>query len=264
MNKENEPTEEVEEPTGRITRARYKALRAAGGICSSSKPSFKQEQKRVLRLNSKRAASDENKASVPATVGLQPKRRAVLKNVTNVIDDTLYMDCTNATKNRITKQTITDHSEKNTEMFEDIAMEIPSAEEDVKAKLADSLSKIRMVETQEITLPVIPEERELLESKCCAKERATADAMPPKHVSAMDVEVQSHQKIDQNEACKKLGASKDVVDIDSNLKDPQACGLYAPDIYNNMHVTEVGGAIFIHLMPNVIVILSGNSTLVSW
>ncbi|TYI79276.1 hypothetical protein E1A91_D05G011600v1 [Gossypium mustelinum] len=239
MNKENEPTEEVEEPTGRITRARYKALRAAGGICSSSKPSFKQEQKRVLRLNSKRAASDENKASVPATVGLQPKRRAVLKNVTNVGDDTLYMDCTNATKNRITKQTITDHNEKNTEMFEDIAMEIPSAEEDVKAKLADSLSKIRMVETQEITLPVIPEERELLESKCCAKERATADAMPPKHVSAMDVEEQSHQKIDQNEACKKLGASKDVVDIDSNLKDPQACGLYAPDIYNNMRVTEL-------------------------
>ncbi|MBA0773882.1 hypothetical protein Gotri_009135, partial [Gossypium trilobum] len=239
MNKENEPTEEVEEPTGRITRARYKALREAGGICSSSKPSFKQEQKRVLRLNSKRAASDENKASVPATVGLQPKRRAVLKNVTNVGDDTLYMDCTNATKNQITKQTITDHNEKNTEMFEDIAMEIPSAEEDVKAKLADSLSKIRMVETQEITLPVIPEERELLESKCCAKERATADAMPPKHVSAMDVEVQSHQKIDQNEACKKLGASKDVVDIDSNLKDPQACGLYAPDIYNNMRVTEL-------------------------
>ncbi|MBA0835562.1 hypothetical protein Goarm_007836 [Gossypium armourianum] len=239
MNKENEPTEEVEEPTGRITRARYKALRAAGGICSSSKPSFKQEQKRILRLNSKRAASDENKASVPATVGLQPKRRAVLKNVTNVGDDTLYMDCTNATKNQITKQTITDHNEKNTEMFEDIAMEIPSAEEDVKAKLADSLSKIRMVETQEITLPVIPEERELLESKCCAKERATADAMPPKHVSAMDVEVQSHQKIDQNEACKKLGASKDVVDIDSNLKDPQACGLYAPDIYNNMRVTEL-------------------------
>ncbi|TYI24830.1 hypothetical protein ES332_A05G012200v1 [Gossypium tomentosum] len=51
--------------------------------------------------------------------------------------------------------------------------------------------------------------------------------------------LQSHQKIDQNEACKKLGASKDVVDIDSNLKDPQACGLYAPDIYNNMRVTEL-------------------------
>lgn len=54
---------------------------------------------------------------------------------------------------------------------------------------------------------------------------------------------------EENEVCKKLGASEGVVDIDSNLKDPQLCGLYAPDIYNNIRVTEVGGAIFIHLMP---------------
>lgn len=76
-----------------------------------------------------------------------------------------------------------------------LPLEIPSAEEDVKAKLADSLSKIRMMETQEITLPVIPEERELLESKCCAREHAAADAMPSKHTSTIDVEVQSYRKI---------------------------------------------------------------------
>lgn len=98
MNKENEPNEKVEEPIGRITRARSKALGAAGGICSSSKPSFKQDQKRVLRGNSKRAASDENKASVTATVGLQPKRRAVLKDVTIVCAESLYMDRINAKK----------------------------------------------------------------------------------------------------------------------------------------------------------------------
>lgn len=74
-------------------------------------------------------------------------------------------------------------------------MEIPSAEEDVKAKLADSLSKIRMMETQEITLSVLPEERELLESKCCAREHAATDAMPSKHTSTIDVVVQSYRKI---------------------------------------------------------------------
>lgn len=35
------------------------------------------------------------------TVGLQPKTRALLKDVTNVCDDTLYMDCKNATKNQV-------------------------------------------------------------------------------------------------------------------------------------------------------------------
>lgn len=55
---------------------------------------------------------------------------------------------------------------------------------------------------------------------------------------------------EKNEVCEKVGASKGgVVNIDSNLRDPQMCGLYAPDIYNNKRVTEVGGAIFIHLMP---------------
>lgn len=41
--------------------------------------------------------------------------------------------------------------------------------------------------------------------------------------------------------CEKLIVTKDldVVDIDSNLKDPQACSLYAPDIYDNIRITEV-------------------------
>ncbi|KAE8700172.1 hypothetical protein F3Y22_tig00110560pilonHSYRG00063 [Hibiscus syriacus] len=228
MNKENEPTGKVEDATGPITRARSKALGPAGGICSSSKQSFIQDQKRVLRLNSKRAASDENKASVVATVGLQPKRRAVLK-----------IASADVAGRQTIEHTMTDPSE-NTEMFEDIALEIPSPEEDVKAKLAEGLSKIRMVETQDITLPVIPEERELAEPKCFgAKKRAVADAMPSIQASTMDVGVHSHQRKDENEVCDKLGASKDIVDIDSNLKDPQACGLYAPDIYNNMRVTEL-------------------------
>lgn len=98
MNKENEPNENVQEPTGRITRARSKTLGAAGGISFSSKPSFKQDQKRVLQVNSKRAASEENKASMTAKVGLQPKRRAMLKDVTNVCADSSYKDYINETK----------------------------------------------------------------------------------------------------------------------------------------------------------------------
>lgn len=41
--------------------------------------------------------------------------------------------------------------------------------------------------------------------------------------------------------CEKSVVSKDddVVDIDSNLKDPQACSLYAPDIYDNIRIAEV-------------------------
>lgn len=30
-----------------------------------------------------------------------------------------------------------------------------------------------------------------------------------------------------------------VVDIDSNVEDPQCCSLYAADIFDNIHVAEV-------------------------
>lgn len=77
MNSESTVYAKDEELPIRITRARTRAL---------GRPPLKQEQKRVHQANSKRAASDENKASVVTTAGLQHKRRAVLTNVTNICE----------------------------------------------------------------------------------------------------------------------------------------------------------------------------------
>lgn len=82
MNKENRNAARVEEPSVRITRARAKAFGTSAEVLSSSQP-VKQGQKRALRANSKKGASEENKASIISTIGLQHKRRAVLKDVTN-------------------------------------------------------------------------------------------------------------------------------------------------------------------------------------
>lgn len=84
MSKENTLAANSKEPFVRVTRARAKGLGAPGGILPSLKPSFKQNRKHLLRESSKRAASDENKASANATAGFQHKRRAVLKDVTNI------------------------------------------------------------------------------------------------------------------------------------------------------------------------------------
>ncbi|TYI21705.1 hypothetical protein ES332_A06G056600v1 [Gossypium tomentosum] len=239
MSKENEPIESMEEPTGRITRARAKAQRGAEGMCSS-KPSFKQDQKCVLRMNSKRASSDENRTCVAATVGLQPKRRAMLKDVTNVSANGMQIDCLNVTEIQTSKQTIRDPSEKNKEMVENIFMGIPSDEEDVKAKLAEDLSKIRMMEAHENSLPVKLDERGVAEPTCLgAREYAVENSMLPIQAFTMPFGHQSPKRKVEDDVCKKLGVSKDVVDIDSNLKDPRICSLYAPDIYNNIRVTEL-------------------------
>ncbi|XP_076952029.1 cyclin-A2-1-like [Bidens hawaiensis] len=69
------------EPTVRVTRAR-----AAASQSSSSVPSKPHK-------TAKRSVQDENKNSATATDGVQKKRRAVLKDVTNMCCDNSYKNC---------------------------------------------------------------------------------------------------------------------------------------------------------------------------
>lgn len=79
--------------TTRVTRARARTLGQSGGL-PPLHPSAKLEEKRVLRPNLKRAASD----SGPPTNSRQHKKRAVLGDVTNLVCENSYISCINATK----------------------------------------------------------------------------------------------------------------------------------------------------------------------
>lgn len=85
---------QIEECSGRITRARAKELSDTGGILCSSKSSG--DQKHILRVNSKRMASDDIKISSTSSNGLPNKRRAVLKDVTNISRKGYEKNCINA------------------------------------------------------------------------------------------------------------------------------------------------------------------------
>ncbi|XLR42172.1 hypothetical protein HN51_020366 [Arachis hypogaea] len=83
MNKANKAASaKDEERPHRITRARAKVLGSVGGIPPYSRPSFKNEQKHVLRGSFTRTGSDENKTSV--VVDPLDKRKQVLNDVTNI------------------------------------------------------------------------------------------------------------------------------------------------------------------------------------
>lgn len=81
MNKENTNAVSFGAPPARVTRARAKALGTSSAVPPPSKPL--QDQKRVLRVKSKREALDENSRSTVVADSFQHKRRAVLKDVTN-------------------------------------------------------------------------------------------------------------------------------------------------------------------------------------
>ncbi|KAG5244322.1 cyclin-A2 [Salix suchowensis] len=220
MNKENATATKLEDPATRITRARAKALGTSVGIYPASKPSFKQEQRHPLRAKTKRAASDENKSASTSINGFKHKRRAVLKDTTK-----LARKCPPRT---------------NAEVAAPISMEISPVQEDVKEKLAEELSKIKMGEVQDLTSPAKVEVKK--ESLCHGTREG--DASDPMHVIPVSTKISGVErslKKEVNEISKKLDASSgaSVVDIDLNIKDPQLCSLYAPRIYNNIRVKEL-------------------------
>lgn len=83
--------------TGRMTRSRAANLKSSTCVASSSAPT-EQNKKGFLQAKPKRAALDENNINVADNPRRQPKRRAVLQDVTNVCCDNAYRSCFNATK----------------------------------------------------------------------------------------------------------------------------------------------------------------------
>lgn len=233
MNKENITDVNVEEPTVRVTRARAKALGLSGAKFPSSKPSFKQDHKHAPRSKFKRAASDENKASMAAPAGIQHKRRAVLADVTNISSQSLCMNRTHGSKIQTSKQGRRGPGEKNDKQVARVTREISPMQLDAKAKLAEELSKISVVESQEINMPVNLEEEGPKEQNISVSMR---DCTSRKLSGVQN----SQEKGDTD--CEESGmlSGPDILDIDSKLKDPIACSSYASDIYNNLQVVELG------------------------
>ncbi|KAL1224264.1 Cyclin-A2-1 [Cardamine amara subsp. amara] len=184
VKKETISTTKMRDNNVRVTRSRAKAL----GVSSSpSRPAFKQEPNRVPRPNNKRMASDYTKVC-------NHKRRAVLKDVTNTLAESIICAQDNV---KASKQGRKETKQRAKEGLVDV-------DED-KSKLAEDMSKIRMVESLD----------------------ASAS-------NFRDGEV-TKQKEDGSAVTDCL----QVIDIDSNIQDPQFCTLYAASIYDSIHVAEL-------------------------
>ncbi|KAL6212168.1 hypothetical protein ACLB2K_017389 [Fragaria x ananassa] len=235
MNKENKNAARVEEPSVRITRARAKAFGLSGEVVGPSKPVVKQGQKRALRANSKTGVSDENKASLLSTIGLQHKRRAVLKDVSNS-----NVDWIDASQVQAAKQ-VRRGPGKNVKvaMNSSVSEDFPMVQDDIKTMLAEELSKIRVAEPQEKL--EVKEEPVTRSMRHALRQHGGADEMLTVQHSIKSAELQMPQKKEENVIGERLGSSNNlhIVDIDANLKDPLACSLYAPDIYSNIWLTEI-------------------------
>ena len=82
--KENSVLSACQAPNGRITRAQAAANRGRFGSFPSVPLPAKAERKQAAQGKTKRGSSYENTSSSAAISGPQPKRRTVLRDVTNV------------------------------------------------------------------------------------------------------------------------------------------------------------------------------------
>ncbi|KAK7352753.1 hypothetical protein VNO80_18181 [Phaseolus coccineus] len=216
MDKVNKMCAKDEERPIRVTRAKTRALR---GIPPRSRPSSKNEQKNMSRANSKRAATSEDQTFVVVPALVQNKRRAVLTDVTNICAKS-HDKCTEASK--FTAKGV--YTKKSTKLASGVSSEVSSTQENVGAKLAEDLSTIRMVESIDtISERVIPGTKPSMQDSVESDELLSS--------SKNDVDVISEKPRTSN--------SLAIVDIDSELKDPQIWSSYASDMYNNIRVTEL-------------------------
>ncbi|XP_026408492.1 cyclin-A2-2-like isoform X4 [Papaver somniferum] len=205
MVKENMLPSISEECTARMTRSRAAASRASSVTLPPKAPT-KQEMKKVTRGNSKRPASDENNPT-----GLQNKRRAVFKDVTNVLCDTSYRNCFNASK-------------------------IQDQEDTRKYKVEEETGKSGF-DTQGSMFSLKSEGIEEMQQSTESDIRgcSLADLRLEEQISRKPTPCMK----DKVEVGENYGNGPEITDIDSDHEDPLMCSLYAPDIYRNLHVAEL-------------------------
>ncbi|KAL2897718.1 Cyclin-A2-2 [Bienertia sinuspersici] len=235
MNKENLSETKVEEPALRVTRARAKALGTSGKVIQ--KPP-RPDQSRVLRVNSKRLASDENKSTAPSS-NVHKKRRATLTDVTN--------------KTKSEKKV---PMRKNVKLTPSVAETMQHGHADANDRIAEDISKLTVAPLKVVSLAKEVIASDISYSNGEHHKRTKLENKLPINLISGDTR---HQPVNvqtiqiENKVHDKAGTSKSptVIDIDCNEKDPLMCSLYVSDIYDNKRVTELNQKLSADYMEKV-------------
>ncbi|KAL1532460.1 cyclin-A2-1-like isoform X1 [Salvia divinorum] len=231
MNNENRPPNLVE-PTARVTRARAKFLGSSSGL-PPLYPSAKQDDKRVSRASLKRAAPDKSAGSSAAC---HPnKKRAVLKDVTNVNCEKLYINCINAAKGQPIRQDRKGSLQKKGKVEPAC---FARGSQVLEVKVENIVDEVKLEGSQDncpaVDLPTEP-------TKFTNEVSAAAGSVPLKIDSIKKISLWGPSGKVEGKLCMKEESleAKGVIDIDSRHRDPQMCSPYAADIYTSLFTSQV-------------------------
>ncbi|KAL3511823.1 hypothetical protein ACH5RR_024540 [Cinchona calisaya] len=238
MKKENIVKVAVGEPTARITRARAAAYRQSEAM-ASKELSMLQDEKLIQRINSKRVALDERNENTPACS--QPKRRAVLKDITNVVCDISHKKCLNATKISRSKKKGRKGSINVSKVAPSIAAERYQLAVDSATSIGQeventSLQVAKVVSSAKLDKNSLCHANEIIR-KDCDKDSQLKMQELGNHLQLQRISKKAEKFLKKEKSA--VSATPDFTDIDADLRDPQFCSQYASDIYRNLHVAEI-------------------------
>ncbi|ESQ27072.1 hypothetical protein EUTSA_v10018503mg [Eutrema salsugineum] len=196
-----------------VTRALASALRASSKLITSSEVAATTQinQGRVLRSKSKRTALDENKANAL-------KKRAVLKDITNVSCENSYRSCFNAAKIQV--ENIKQIKKGKASSSKVASASTTSEVTDAKVEVLSNSVGVSLSGCTSTSLGTDEASYSSIEKR--------SSTLPPRPLGRSTYTGSS-----------TVASIPKLVDIDSDDKDPLLCTLYAPEIYYNLRVAEL-------------------------
>ncbi|XP_066357188.1 cyclin-A2-1-like [Miscanthus floridulus] len=219
--------------SARITRSQAAANRTRSGLAPSVPLPLKTEHKHAAKGKMKRGASDENAAADAGASAPQPKRRPVLKNVTNISCAKTSKRCNAVTGLKLgpsqkVGQSINKQCTNKIPKLLPLAVGGSSLVNDSNS--AEETQKVDLLAQKEKQI-VLLKGAQPLQNTERNKDGACDETF---------VEERNARNIVENAAL-KAGVSNglNIVDIDKNNGDPQMCVTYVAEIYRNLMASEL-------------------------
>ncbi|KAM3273111.1 hypothetical protein ACQJBY_042855 [Aegilops geniculata] len=222
--------------SGRVTRAQVANNSRRCGVAHPALVPVRIEQKPTVKGKTKRGALDENTCVSAVASAPHPKRRAVLKDVTNISCANSYRNCTAVTKlqSRPT-QKVGRNPSKNKQRSKKVPK--PPLPAVSATSFVNDCHNVEEAQKEELSPPK-EEPTALLENKGSLLQNTERNRESGFHEAFF----QGRITIDKFEtANSNTGdyAGLNIIDIDKDNGNPQMCVSYAAEIYTNLMAAEL-------------------------
>ncbi|EMS47080.1 Cyclin-A2-1 [Triticum urartu] len=223
-------------PSGRVTRAQVANSSRRCGVAHPALVPVRTEQKPTAKGKTKRGALDENTCVSAVASAPHPKRRAVLKDVTNISCANSYRNCTAVTKLQLRPtQKVGRNPSKNKQRSKKVPK--PPLPAVSGTSFVNDCHNVEEAQKEELSPPK-EEPTALLENKGSLLQNTEWNRESGFHEAFFHGRT-TRDKFETANSNTGDYAGLNIIDIDKDNGNPQMCISYAAEIYTNLMAAEL-------------------------